>query len=362
MASRRLPDRARVPARAATRLLQDIVGAWRCQALHAAVQLQIPEHLADGPRTVSDLSAVLACSPDGLARLLRALCVLGVCTGYRGERFGLSRTGRLLCADPGDAGASMRPLVQWWGGPLWPMWGELLYSVRTGLSARRKLTGDARYEYLDKGDGVAQLFHGAQRAMTALILDDLAQWRGWDTVRTVVDVGGGHGQLALAMLARHRDLRGVVFDLPNALEGAHEAIASASLESRCRFEPGSFFDAVPAGADCYLLKSILHNWDDAHCAKLIAALRAALSPKARVLVIERVRPTRVRGSARDEGVVRTDLNMLAGLGGRERTLDEYGALLGEAGLRIDSVSALSFEFSVIELRSANQSISAPPGS
>ncbi|MBP7658833.1 MAG: hypothetical protein KA778_02430 [Burkholderiaceae bacterium] len=324
MASRRLPEKARVPARAATRLLQDIVGAWRCQALHAAVQLQIPEHLADGPRTVSDLSAVLACSPDGLARLLRALCVLGVCTGYRGERFGLSRTGRLLCADPGDAGASLRPLVQWWGGPLWPMWGELSYSVRTGLSARRKLTGEARYAYLDKGDGAAQLFHGAQRAMTALILDDLAQWRGWDNVRTVVDVGGGHGQLALAMLARHRDLRGLVFDLPHAQGGAHEAIASAGLESRCRFEAGSFFEAVPAGADCYLLKSILHNWD--------------------------------------EGVVRTDLNMLAGLGGRERTLDEYGALLGEAGLRIDSVSALSFEFSVIELRSANQSISAPPGS
>lgn len=352
MTSRDRKDGARVPARAATRLLNDVVGVWRCQALHAAVQLQLPEALSDGPTAVDALAARLDCSEDGLLRLLRALCVLEVCTEGRGGRFALTRTGRLLCADAGDAGASMRPLVLWWGAALWPMWGELGWSVRTGESARRKLTGQVGYGNLEKGDGAATVFHGAQAAMTALVLDDLAGWSGWADVRSVVDVGGGHGQITLALLARHRRLRGTVFDLPHARAGAEASIERAGLASRCRFEAGSFFDAVPAGADCYLLKSILHNWDDTHCAALLPRVRAAMPAHGRALVIERVRPARLRRAARDEAVVRTDLNMMAGLGGRERSLDEYRALLAGAGLVVGSAFELGFEFSVIDVRVA----------
>jgi hypothetical protein len=336
--------------RAAARLVQHIVSGWRCQALHAAVKLGLPERLADAPQQAADLAVALDCQEDGLTRLLRALCALGVCSERPDGRFALSRAGRLLRADAGAEGTSLRALVQWWGGPLWPMWGELDYSVRTGRSARQKLSGTANYDFLEQNAEVAQVFHDAQRAMTALVLDDLARWPGWQSARTVVDVGGGHGELLLALLAVHPELRGTVFDMPHAEAGATLQIARRGLDQRCRFEPGSFFAQIPAGADRYVLKSILHNWDDARCADLLRACRAAAPLHATMLIIERVRPARLRPSARDESVARTDLNMLAGLGGRERSITEFAALLEAADFTPGDVTPLTFEFSVIEAR------------
>jgi hypothetical protein len=230
------------------------------------------------------------------------------------------------------------------------MWSELDYSVRTGRSARQKLSGTSNYDFLDQNAEVAQVFHDAQRAMTALVLDDLARWPGWQGAGTVVDVGGGHGQLMLALLAAHRELRGTVFDMPHAQGGAIEQIANGGFTGRCRFEPGSFFEKVPAGADRYVLKSILHNWDDARCADILRACRAAVPLHATMLIVERVRPLRLRPNARDESVARTDLNMLAGLGGRERSIAEFTAMLEAADFTAGNVTPLTFEFSVIEVR------------
>jgi hypothetical protein len=334
--------------RAATQLVQQIVSAWRTQALHVAVRIGLPERLADAPLAAQDLATALGCDVDGLTRLLRALCALGVCRQQRDGRFALTRSGRLLCTDGGGEGASLRALALWWGGPLWAMWGELEFSVRSGQSARRKLTGDAHYAYVERSAEVAQVFHEAMRSMTALVLDDIARLPLWREATTVVDVGGGHGQLVLALLAAHPHLRGTVFDRPGAEAGAQACIAAAGLGARCRFEAGSFFETLPSGADSYLLKSILHNWDDERCATVLAACRAAAPAHARLLIVERLRPHRMCGRWRDEGLARTDLNMLAGLGGRERTLQEYAGLLEDAGFTLGAVHTTGFEFSVIE--------------
>lgn len=352
-AALRRPSSRQAGPRAAERLVQHIVAGWRCQALHAAVQLGLPERLADGARSAPELAEAGGADPDALQRLLRALCTLGVCTERTDGRFGLTPSGRLLCP-PLDAvvdadALNLRALVQWWGGPLWPMWGELSYSVQTGRSAREKLSGHTHYGHL--GDpAVAQVFHGGQRAITSLVLDDLARWPGWRGAHQLVDVGGGHGQAALGVLRSHGRLQATVFDQPHAAEGAGAAIVQAGLAPRCRFQAGSFFEHVPAGADVYLLKSILHNWDDAHCRRIVQTVRRALPPHGRMLLVERVRPDRLRPGARDEAVARTDLNMLAGLGGRERSVDEYAALLAPAGLVIHEVQPLGFEFSRIEVR------------
>lgn len=330
----------------AQRLVRQIVSGWRTQALHAAVELELPERLAAGPRTPSELAGLRGDDVDGLTRLLRALCVLGVCRTRRDGRFVLTRAGRLLCADGGGEGTSLRPLVQWWGGPLWPVWGALAYSVRTGRSARERLTGTEGYAHLERDAAQARVFHEAMRSMTALIVDDVVHWPGWHGAATAVDVGGGHGQLLLAVLGAHAGLRGEVLDLPSARAGTRAAIDAAGLQARARFRPGSFFDAVPAGADRYLLKSILHNWDDARCITLLQRCRAAMRQDARLLVVERVRPQRLRRS--DEGLVRTDLNMLAGLGGRERSLDEFATLLGATGFAVAALRPTAFEFSLIE--------------
>lgn len=338
--------------RGAERLVQHIVGGWRCQALHAAVQLELPDALRAGPRSATDLAAALACDADGLARLLRALCTLGVARARTDGRFALTASGQLLCR-PATAGEpSLRALAQWWGGPLWPMWGELAYSVRTGRSARQKLTGQTGYGVLDQGGCVPQVFHDAQAALTALVLDDIARWTGWARARTLVDVGGGHAQVALAMLEAHRRLHGTVIDLPHAEAGARQRITQAGLVARCAFQPGSFFDPLPAGADVYLLKSILHNWTDEACARILQRCAEAAPAHAMLLIIDRVLPAQLRPGARDEAAARTDLNMLAGLGGRERTQAQFAALLSEAGFVIERTMETGFEFSLIEARRA----------
>ena len=194
------------------------------------------------------------------------------------------------------------------------------------------------------------MFHGAQQAMTALVVGEIARWPGWRRANRLVDVGGGHGQLALALARAHPGLQATVFDLPHAAAGAQAAIAAAGLSARCRFEPGSFFDAMPAGADVLLLKSILHNWDDERCADILARCAAAAGDRTTLLVIERVRPERPGRRARDEAVARTDLNMLAGLGGRERSEAEFARLLAAAGFRIDEGRPLDFEFTVLVAR------------
>jgi hypothetical protein len=339
---------APMPDAAAARLVRHITAGWRCQALHAAVQLGVAEALALQPRAAADLATALGLQADALGRLLRGLCTLGVCRERVDGCFILTRVGHRLCAAPATGQASLRDLVRWWGGPLWPMWAELAYSVRTGASAREKLTGDAGYAHLDRHGEVSAIFHGAQQAMTDLVLDELARWPGWLAVRHLVDVGGGHGQVALAVAGAHPDLNATIIDLPHAQAGACAQLDAAGLGARCRFRAGSFFDALPGGADVYLLKSILHNWDDAHCAAILARCAAAASTGAHLLIVERVRPPRLRAGARDEGVARTDLNMLAGLGGRERTAAQYAALLRDAGFAITGQWAMGFEFSVLQ--------------
>lgn len=344
------PAPRRPQGRAADRLVQHIVGGWRCQAIHAAVQLGVPEALAPGARTADELAGTLGCDPDALARLLRALCTLGLTSSPSPGRFALTRMGRLLCAEQADGGPGLRALALWWGGPLWSLWSELAYSVRTGRSARQKQTGEAGYGYLEQDSALPAAFHDAQHAMTALVLDDLAQWPGWRGARALVDVGGGHGQLALGLLKAHPGLQGVVLDQAHAGPGARQAIDAAQLAARCRFEAGNFLTFIPSGADVYMLKSILHNWTDAACAQILQRCAEAVPAHGKLLLIERVRAERLRASARDQAVTRTDLNMLAGLGGRERTEQQYAALLAAAGFTIRHTQALSFEFSLIEAR------------
>lgn len=333
--------------RAAHRLVRHIVAGWRCQAIHTAVQLALPEALADGPRGAAELASALACDADGLHRLLRALCSLGVCRQAPDERFVLTRMGRLLLAGHDGQAPSLRALAQWWGGPLWNLWSQLPYSVRTGRSARERDTGSAGYGFLDRDGDAARVFHEAQRAMTALVLDELCQWPGWGAARSLVDVGGGHGQVALAVLAAHPHLRGTVLDLPHAGAGARQCIGRSGLSRRCQFEPGSFLEQVPAGADVLLLKSILHNWDDAHCRTILRRCAEALPAQGTLLIVERVPAPRLRPGARDEAAARTDLNMLAGLGGRERTEAQFAALLAEAGFELHHTQPLAFEFSLL---------------
>lgn len=339
--------------KSAQRLILQIISAWRTQALYAAVQLGVVEVIAEKPQSAAELATRLQCNLDGLTRLLRALCSLDICQELPDGRFNLTQSGQYLREKGGKDGFSLRALALWWGGPLWSMWEGLQFSVKTGESARQKMTGDAGYQHLARNPESAQIFHEAMRGMTALILEDIVSLKTWSEAHTLVDVGGGHGQLTIAILASQSQLQGTVFDLPHAESGAAASILAAHLQERCQFKSGSFFESIPAGADRYLLKSILHNWDDEKCARILSNCRNASARNSKLLLVERIRPERITACEHDEGMARTDLNMLAGLGGHERTLNEFSILLSQAHFEIEAVTPTSFEFGVIEARISN---------
>lgn len=332
------------------RLIDRITACWTTQALRVAVELDLPDLLHEGPADAAALATRCGCNGESLRRLLRALCTLEVCVERGDGCFELTPGGALLRRSAAGDATGVRALALWWGGPMWSTWADLAYSVRTGESARSMQTGCDSYGFLDASPAMADLFHETMRAMTQLVAGAVARQAFWPEVRTVVDVGGGHGELVAALLEAHPHQRATVLDRPDARDGALKLLQGRGLAARARFQPGDFFQAVTPGADCYLLKSILHNWRDEDCRRILDACARAASPGSRLLLVERIRPDLPSSRPRDRALARTDLNMLIGLGGRERTLAEYAGLLRAAGFDVTGVSQLEYEFDLVEAR------------
>lgn len=315
---------------ARTRVLELINANWTTQAIRTACLLELPDRLAGGPQNTEALARACACDAAALRRLLGALATLELCAEVGDDRYGLAPLGNVLRADADESLRSWALLV---GGAHWVRWGGLDASVRSGLSDRRR-RGDADgFEALE-GEAAA-LFHRAMVELTRAVAQAFVQHVGLDGVRHVVDVGGGNGELLAAVLAARPDAYGVVFDLPAGLLDASRVFERAGVAARARCVAGSFFETLPGQGDAYLLKSVLHNWDDDRCVQLLARCRAAMAPRARVWILERIVPDRRGSSARDRAIARSDLNMLVAQSGRERRCGEFAALCDSAGLHLE---------------------------
>jgi hypothetical protein len=235
--------------------------------------------------------------------------------------FELTPLGRCLTADAPD---SVRSWALLWGGPMmWAPWGHLADCVRTGEMAPKFLSGvDSAFELMKAYPEDAAHFNRSMLELTRGVAALLPAAYDFSGARVVVDVGGGFGALLPPLLRANPKLRGLVYDLWGCAD-------------RCDFEPGDFFESVPAGGDIYLLKSVIHDWDDDRSRTILARCRAALAPGARLLVLEWIMPD--RASPADVGIAGTDLNMMVMVGGQERTEAEYRALLASAGLRVTRV-------------------------
>jgi len=330
-------------------LLELINASWTTQAIRAACVLRVPELLHAGATGIEQLAADSACHAPSLQRLLRALVTLGLCTEDDGGRYGLTPGGALLQeAHP----QSVRAWALLTGGPIWQRWGELDHSVRSGMSHRRRHGGDDAFDDLASSPTAAAQFYRAMVEMTRAIAGAVARAIEPQRMRLVVDVGGGSGELLAQVLAVQPSLHGVLFDLPHGLEGASAVLAAAGVAARCTGVAGSFFDTMPQGGDLYLLKSVLHNWDDARCVRILRRCREAMAPGGRVWVIERVMADRIGTSSHDRAVARSDLNMLVALSGRERTEREFAALCREAGLSLQAEPAGAGEFRILQAEAA----------
>jgi hypothetical protein len=339
-----------VETNAHERLLALINAAWTTHAIRAACTLRLPQLMAAGARTAAQLADAAQCHAASLHRLLRALTTIDLCREHADGRFELTPMGALL--HPDDAHSLQAWALLNGSAESTARWSELDQSVRSGTSHRLRTTGRDGFHHLrDAADGAA-LFNRAMVETTRRVARDVVKLIDFSAARRIVDVGGGHGELIAAILRAHPAAHGVLFDLPHAIDGAAAALARAGLGERCECVAGSFFDGVPAGADAYLLKSVLHNWDDERCTAILMRCRQAMAPHARVYVVERVVPERRGTTPREQSIARSDLNMLVALSGRERSEAEFGALLGAAGLGIERRASCGGEWDVIEARAA----------
>jgi SAM-dependent methyltransferase len=319
-----------------------VMGFRSTQLVGVAAELGIADELVDGPRRVEDLAEAVGADAGALARLLRGLRAVGVFTETADGRIAIDEAGQQLRS---DAPGSLRAVARLYASPwLWDVYGRTARSVRTGRPAFPYVHGRPLYEHLDVDAEAQAAFDAAMAGFSgvehAAVLD--AYDLGW--ARSVVDVGGGNGALLAAILAAHPGATGVLFDRPAVVAAAPDPIGPG-LDGRVSVVGGDFFDAVPAGNDAYVLKSVLHNWPDAAAVTILRACRRALGPDGRVLVVERVLD---RGPRSAEAAL-FDVNMLVVTGGRERSESGYRQLADAAGLRVSDVVPTATALQVVEL-------------
>jgi O-methyltransferase/methyltransferase family protein len=308
------------------RLRQLINGYQVSQAIHVAATLGIPDLVANGPRQVGDLATASGSDERSLYRLLRALASIGIFHEEDGRRFSSTALSELL----GDGAAdSLYGWATFTGRPSsWQAWGSLLHSVRTGDNAFRSVHGVDVWEHRARDPAERAVFDRAMTDVTRGINRSLLDAYDFGRFSTVVDVGGGRGALLAALLEAYPTMHGVLFDQPDVVEGVAAELAP-DVGERLEIVGGSFFDHVPESGDAYLLKAIIHDWEDPEALSILEICRRAARPGAAVLVVERE-----LGSPNADPMAKFgDLNMLVNPGGCERTTAEFASLLESAGFR-----------------------------
>jgi hypothetical protein len=323
--------------------MQLVGGSLVAQTVAVAAELRLADYLAHGPKTAAEVADAVSAHAPSLYRLMRALAMVGVLVEHEGERFTLTPVGECLRSNvPG----SQRAMAMMLGRP-WRLaaLGELTHSVRTGESSFEKVFGASIFEWFARHPEEAAIFNDAMTSGSAPTSEGVAKSYDFSPFQRVADLGGGHGFLLSAILQAHPATRGVLFDLPHVAKGAKDLLDRAGVADRCEVVTGSFFEAVPAGCDAYVMKHILHDWDDASCAKILRLCREAMGDAGKVLVVESVvTPPGVPSFAK-----LLDLQMLSTThGGKERTEREFAELFATAGLRLTRVVPTPFRVSVIE--------------
>lgn len=329
------------------RVMGLITAGWTTQAIGVAARLKLFDRLAEGPRDAAALAAQTGSHPDALFRLLRALAALGLVEHLGGQDFRLSEDGRLLVS---EAPGSIRGMALHWGERLWGALSQLDQSVRTGKAW--SISGAGGFEQMAADPVQMEMFHQSMTDQTHGTAQAILDAYDFDRFGQVVDVGGSYGALIAALVKAHPELTGRSFDLP-ALQPAAEAyLRAAGVADRAGFVGGSFFEAVPAGADAYLLKMIIHDWYDPEAELILQRCRAAAGAKGLVLVMDRIVPEAVRPEEADYVTVRGDMLMLTAAGGKERTEKEFEALFARSGLRLERIIPTASGFSILEAQAA----------
>jgi SAM-dependent methyltransferase len=323
-----LPADRETPRRALGRM----IGGFHTTALiGVAARLGLADLLGEGSRHSEELAPRLGAHAPSLRRLMRALVEIGVLSEAGDGRFSLTPLGRLLRE---DAPGSLRSVAIVYSESFYHAWGALLHSVQTGETAFEAVLGAPFFDYFARHPDEGEAF---DRTMAGLGVEIAAQTvSAYDFSRfgRVVDVGGGQGTLIAALLKTNPRVTGVLFDLSAVVAGARSRMEAQGLLDRCELVAGDFFEAVPPGGDAYLLKWIIHDWDDERSTRVLRNCREAMAEQSRLLLIETVLPDRIASEPAGAGL---DVHMLVLTGGHERTESEYRALLASCGFQLTRI-------------------------
>ena len=323
-------------------MLQIISGFWISRSVYVIGKLGIPDLLQTGPKTAEELAAATNTDAPSLFRILRALVSVGVLKSAEGGRFAQTPLSETLVT---DAPGSLRWFaISELGQEHYPAWGNLMHSVKTGEIAFDNFFGVDVWKYFQQNPEDAAVFNNSMSNVTAAANEAITSLYDFSQFGKIIDVGGGHGGLITAILQKNPGVKGVLFDAPQVIEGAQSKIAAAGLADRVETVAGDFFKSVPEGGDAYIMKWIIHDWDDEKSNAILRNCRNQMKPNSKLILVDCVVPET------DEPHFSKfiDLNMLAMTGGKERTEKEFAELLAAAGFRLLRVIPTDLPTSIVE--------------
>jgi len=323
-------------------MLQIISGFWISRAVFIIAKLGIPDLLKSGPKTADELASATKTDAPSLFRILRALVSVGVLNSADGGGFAQTPVSETLVT---DAPGSLRWFaVSELGQEHYPAWGNLMHSVKTGDIAFDNFFGVDVWKYFSQNPDDAVIFNNSMSNMTAATNEAITSLYDFSGFDKLVDVGGGHGGLITSILKTNPELKGVLFDSPQVIEGARARLEEAGIADRCETVAGDFFKAVPPGGDAYVMKWIIHDWDDEKATTILRNCRKQMQSGGRLILVDCVVPET------DEPHFSKfiDLNMLVMTGGKERTEREFAELFAAAGFRLRRVIPTELPFSIVE--------------
>jgi SAM-dependent methyltransferase len=345
-ATRQPTDTAPAPATPGlpphVQVIQMATAYWVSRAIYVAAYLGIADVLKDGAKPAEEIAAATGTYAPALRRVLRTLASVGLFSTDSHGQFSLTPLGASLQSDA--PGAARSTVLFAAGGWWWSAWGEVLHSVRTGETGLEKALGVSEYEYLAQHPDEASHFNAAMIGFHGDEPAAIVEAYDFSEFQSVVDVGGGSGNLLGTILIANPGLRGVLFERPQVAPDARRNLAAAGVADRCEVVGGDFLQAVPDGGDVYIVSHCIHNWDEPNCLRILANCRRAMPPTGRLLIVEAVVSP---GDEPDPAKI-LDLAMLLVPGGEERSEDEYRDLLEKAGLRLTRVVPTRTSASIVE--------------
>jgi ubiquinone/menaquinone biosynthesis C-methylase UbiE len=323
------------------KMLQMITASWVSQSIYVAAKLGIADLLKDSAQTTDELAKAVGADTQTLYRLMRALASVGVFTEIREGYFESTPLGECLQTDTPQ---SLRAMATMCGEEHYQAWGNILHSVKTGECAFQNLYNTSFFQYLKQNTEAENIFCEAMTNYARQAHISVAAAYDFSGIKKIVDVAGGHGTLISSILRVNPTMSGILFDIPEVIEGSKQSIKAAGLENRCKLVAGDFFQSVPSGGDAYILSTVIHDWDDEHSIAILKNCHQAMVENGKLLIVEMVIPP---GNEPFFGKL-LDLTMLAIHGGRERTKAEYQNLFAAAGFKLTNIFPTQSPLSIIE--------------